>query len=265
MAHMNFLEKLNKLMIQQGLNKSTLSKACNIPYTTIDGWYKKGYEGLKLTTLRKLSDFFGVSLDFWVSTDEPSFQEVSLFPNKKSSPITLTGEHKDMIEKYDQLDGFGKSAVRSIIDVEAARMEAQQVQKEQFEDMKQNKIVRLFCYAQPVSAGTGAHLDDEDGDILDVVMNMETARADFCVRVSGHSMEPEYKNGDILLIHAQPDIEEGEDGIFVIDGAGYVKEKGPDCLISKNYNYPDIFPEEGIEIKCLGKVVNILNPYDIVR
>lgn len=186
-------------------------------------------------------------------------------PNKKSSPITLTGEHKDIIEKYDQLDGFGKSLVRSVIGYEAARIEAQQVQKEQFEDMKRNKIVRLFCYAQPVSAGTGAHLDDEDGDILDVVMNMETARADFCVRVSGHSMEPEYKNGDILLIHAQPDIEEGEDGIFVIDGAGYVKEKGPDCLISKNYNYPDIFPEEGIEIKCLGKVVDILNPYDIVN
>lgn len=39
---MDFLEKLNYLMEKNHLNKNTLSKACNIPYTTIDGWYKKG-------------------------------------------------------------------------------------------------------------------------------------------------------------------------------------------------------------------------------
>ena len=49
---MDFLEKLDYLMEENHLNKNTLSKACNIPYTTIDGWYKKGYEGLKLTSLK---------------------------------------------------------------------------------------------------------------------------------------------------------------------------------------------------------------------
>ena len=69
---MDFLEKLNYLMEKNNLNKSSLSKACNIPYTTIDGWYKKGYEGLKLTTLRKLADYFGTTLDFWASEQEDS-------------------------------------------------------------------------------------------------------------------------------------------------------------------------------------------------
>ena len=32
---------------------------------TIDGWYKRGYEGLKLPTLKKLSNYFGISLDYW--------------------------------------------------------------------------------------------------------------------------------------------------------------------------------------------------------
>lgn len=127
------------------------------------------------------------------SLDDESLSNLPIptsFSQQKSSPIAVTGEHKEMIEKYNQLDGFGKSAVRSIIDIEAARMEAQQTQQEQFEDMKRNKVIRLFCYAQPVSAGAGARLDDEDGDMLEVVMNMETARADFCVKVTGHSMEP---------------------------------------------------------------------------
>ncbi|MBD5550443.1 MAG: helix-turn-helix transcriptional regulator [Lachnospiraceae bacterium] len=74
---MDFLEKLNDLMEKNHLNKSTLSKACNIPYTTIDGWYKKGYEGLKLTTLRKLAEFFGTSLDYWASEDKEITAEKS--------------------------------------------------------------------------------------------------------------------------------------------------------------------------------------------
>lgn len=78
---MNFLEKLDYLMKKNNLNKSTLSKGCDIPYTTIDGWYKKGYEGLKLTTLRKLSKFFKTSLDFWVNDDE---EDLTLSPAQKS-------------------------------------------------------------------------------------------------------------------------------------------------------------------------------------
>lgn len=38
---MNFTEKLDSLMREKGINKSTLSKESGIPYTTIDGFYKK--------------------------------------------------------------------------------------------------------------------------------------------------------------------------------------------------------------------------------
>lgn len=68
---MDFLEKLDYLMEINHLNKSSLSKACDIPYTTIDGWYKKGYEGLKLSTLRKLANYFGTSLDYWATENNP--------------------------------------------------------------------------------------------------------------------------------------------------------------------------------------------------
>ena len=60
---MNFLERLDALMAAQHLNKSTLSQLSGVPYTTIDGLYKKGYENAKLTTLRKLAGALGVSLN----------------------------------------------------------------------------------------------------------------------------------------------------------------------------------------------------------
>ncbi|MCI8420598.1 MAG: helix-turn-helix transcriptional regulator [Oscillospiraceae bacterium] len=81
---MDFLEKLNYLMEKNHLNKSTLSKACNIPYTTIDGWYKKGYEGLKLTTLRKLADYFGTTLDYWAAESEEQLCQINLSDTQRT-------------------------------------------------------------------------------------------------------------------------------------------------------------------------------------
>ena len=87
---MDFLEKLDYLMLQNSLNKSTLSKNCGIPYTTIDGWYKKGYEGLKLTTLRKLSEYFNLPLDFWIDNSNIGLtlnkEEELLIINYRNNP-----------------------------------------------------------------------------------------------------------------------------------------------------------------------------------
>ena len=63
---MDFLEKVTYLMKRDKLNKHTLSQQSGIPYTTIDGWFKKGYESAKVSTLIKLADFFDVELDYLV-------------------------------------------------------------------------------------------------------------------------------------------------------------------------------------------------------
>lgn len=61
---MGLTDKLDKLMIEKGLNKSQLAKESDIPYTTIDGLYKKGTDNVKLSTLKKLASFFECSLDY---------------------------------------------------------------------------------------------------------------------------------------------------------------------------------------------------------
>lgn len=74
----SFLEKLDYLMSQKQLNKNLLSKESSIPYTTIDGWYKKGYEGLKLSTLKKLSNFLGVDIGYWVDENVLDFDSYKI-------------------------------------------------------------------------------------------------------------------------------------------------------------------------------------------
>ncbi len=91
---MTFLEKLDCLMEKYGLNKRTLSQKSDIPYTTIDNWYKRGYEGLKLPTLRKLNNFFNTSLDFWILDEitDPNYG--------KSNGFIVDYDEMEYIKKY---------------------------------------------------------------------------------------------------------------------------------------------------------------------
>lgn len=101
---MNFLEKLDYLMEKRSINKSKLSKMSGVPYTTIDGFYKKGYENTKLSTIRKISEALNVSLDYLFdeSSDEksPSTAETALGEELKQEIIRLAGdlspEHQDL-------------------------------------------------------------------------------------------------------------------------------------------------------------------------
>lgn len=69
---MNIEERLSNLMLNKDINRSQLSKGANIPYTTIDGIFKKGAHNIKLSTLIKLADYFNVSLDYLVGRNNPS-------------------------------------------------------------------------------------------------------------------------------------------------------------------------------------------------
>ena len=93
---MTFTEKLDALMKQNSLNKSSLSKACGIPYTTIDGWYKKGCSDLKVSSLKKLTSYFGLSLDYWLDDE---YEE-----NKKSpEPEGPEDETQEISELEEEL------------------------------------------------------------------------------------------------------------------------------------------------------------------
>lgn len=59
-----FLDLLERLMKERNINKNVLANESGIPYTTIDGWWKKGYDNIRLSTLKKLAAYFNVSLDY---------------------------------------------------------------------------------------------------------------------------------------------------------------------------------------------------------
>lgn len=80
-------------MASHGFNKHTLSMACGIPYTTIDAWYKKGYSNAKLSTIQKLADFFGVTIDY-LMREEITDMNYGLTKNTPE-PATTSSEAKE--------------------------------------------------------------------------------------------------------------------------------------------------------------------------
>ena len=117
----------------------------------------------------------------------------------------------------------------------------------------------IGLYDMPVSAGVGEFLADASR-IEDIVIpdDPRTAEADFALRINGDSMEPKYRSGDVLLIQSADTVEEGELGIFVLDGAGYFKKYGGDRLISLNPKYPPSLLKDFTDVGCCGRVVGKL-------
>lgn len=111
---MDFLDRLDSLMNARGINKNILSKESGIPYTTIDGFYKKGYENTKLSTIRKLCTYFDVTMDYLVRGE------------CTDKPFTLSNTEKQIILSYRMSDEIGKAVVLRSLGIK----ETEQIKKE---------------------------------------------------------------------------------------------------------------------------------------
>ena len=134
-----------------------------------------------------------------------------------------------------------------------------------YESAQRQAIVHTFpiqiqISMHKVSAGTGYDLEDGDAWKTIDIADTETARnADFGLEVEGDSMEPKYHNGDIILISETPAVDIGDDCVYTVNGAGYVKQYGGDRLISLNNDYDDIYfhDYDYDSIHCVGKVIGV--------
>ena len=84
-------------------------------------------------------------------------------------------------------------------------------------------------------------------------------KAEEAFRIDGDSMEPQYRDGDIVYIHKQDKIDPGEVGAFLFNGEQFLKQlilkNGTYYLRSFNENYKDIEINNDSLI-IYGKVIN---------
>lgn len=203
------------------------------------------------TSLAVIADYFGITVDQLVS-DLPLPKN----EHKKSAP-SVSDEALKVAKQYDDLDIYGKKAVKSILAVENERMSAES------DTTESNAVEMIPHYFTAAAAGYAAPIDGEDYELIPRDASVPK-KADYCIEVAGDSMEPYIKDGQRIYVQKTADIPEFSPCVWFVDGEVFVKQfctdhRGTLYLLSANPKREDanitISRDSGRTAICLGKVL----------
>ena len=112
---MDFLSKLDRLMRERKLNKHTLSQQSGIPYTTLVGLWERGKENARLSTVNRLCEFFGVSLDY-LAVDSYENPEDFVPKNPEAYIVCEDPGEIRLIAGYRSLNAAGQAAALAAVE-----------------------------------------------------------------------------------------------------------------------------------------------------
>ena len=238
---MDWLLNIKKIKKEQNLTNDTLAEKSGISIGTLNKLLSGASADPKFSTLCALSDALGVSIDEMTGR------------KKNTEPSYIK---KEYFQKNMELDEEGRDAVDRVLKREHDRTLREQAMATYSLDLPKTRTIKLYNIA--ASAGTGSYLSSSDYTNISIYSTPATDEADFAIKVYGDSMIPKFSSGDILLIKSAESVDEGEFGIFSVDGESFVKKFGVDRLISLNPAYNDIKLSEFNQIVCFGKVLGKL-------
>jgi len=238
---MSFPEQLKSARLAAGLTQSQMAQQLGVDKTTYCG-YETGRRQPDIPKLRQLASLLDVSADQLLGT---------------AGAGSVTPRELGQLRKYRLLDVHGQDLVDTILEKEYERMTRPQA----VERDDGGWVTYINCYDLAVSAGTGEPwVDAAYKTRLEVPGQLVPERAHFCVRVNGDSMEPAYRDGDIVFVERVDGcVNEGEIGIFFLNGDGYIKRLGHGELISLNPKYEPIPLYDGDTLRCQGRALGKLS------
>ena len=266
----SYLDRIKLMKNEKKMTNEQLSERTGIPLGTLSKILAGMSDSPKLSNIVAICNALDCSVEYIVSGTP-----------ENTNNYSLSGEEIRMIESYRELDSFGRDLVETVIYKEAQRAAASAVSAPQTvpsgnertsarilptmrpQGRYAGEVVRtgkraILLYELPVSAGVGVYLDEAEAESINIPDNDKTADADYALRISGNSMEPKYRDGDILLVRNADSIDVGELGIFLLDGCGFFKVFGGDRLLSLNPSYGPILLKDFADVQCKGQVVGKL-------
>lgn len=111
------------------------------------------------------------------------------------------------------------------------------------------------------AAGPSSYFDAPRSHIEQYPRGIIPQGATFAVPIAGNSMEPKFKNGATVFVQSAPRVENGEVGLFSLNGEPYIKQLVVDearhevRLHSLNPAYQDIEIHEGDYLYTFGRVL----------
>lgn len=218
--------KKNKLT-QPQLAEKLGENGIKIGYKAISSW-EKGTSEPNITTLMQICNVLQIA---------DLYEE--FFGNNPMNPLSMLNEEgKAKVLEYAELLSMSHKYDKPASILSHTR---------------QIRQFRLLA-----SAGTGNFLDSDDYDMVEVGDEVPES-ADFGIKLSGDSMEPKYVDHQVVWVHQQTVLQNGEIGIFCLNEQAFCKKISYDengtYLISLNTKYKPIQVKEEDMFTIFGKVV----------
>ncbi len=238
-------KELKELILKKFKSLRQFAEYIDIPATTINTILKRGIKNANFSN--------AISICRALDLDVDKLASGIFVPTNVTFALELTHKENRLIEKIRSLTNYEQETVEILVDRFIDNHPTLKV-----EDVPM-RYVTLPAYGYAPSAGAGNYMpDDIPQTSIQVPATAATEKADFIVKVGGHSMEPKYKDGDLVLVKKTDAIDHGKIGIFSVNGEALIKECQPNRLHSLNPAYPDIQLNDGDTVRCLGEVIGKL-------
>lgn len=238
-----------------GMEQKTLAEKLGIIGNAISNW-ERGRSRPDIALLPKIADALGVTIDeLFYRTDPHKLSPALDTQNNNSSEYKRFSKSSLMLlEQYGQLSVSHQFVVDAVVEklLEAEDMEIYDQVEEGIE------------FTKSLAAGfdPGVEFDDK-GETIYYYKEKVHPNTDCIFSVSGDSMEPEFHNGDKVMVQRYPNcgnLRPGEIGAFITRNETYIKEYQRDGLHSLNKAYKTMKFTDEDSVYIIGKVLGVLDP-----
>lgn len=208
-------------------------------------------------TCLKLSKALGVTME-WILTGEKNFNDST---SENTTNENLTSDERLLLQYYKDLTEQEKDEILGRV----TRMVSGSIftkTTQAIHDEEQKQLINVRVYSLAASAGLGNYLDEYEAyDMIGFDTDKIPHKADFGIRISGDSMEPDIRNSSIVWVKQQIQVDNGDIGIFILNGEAFCKKLNIDhkmrkvTLVSLNKKYRPIVIAEHDDLRTVGKVL----------
>lgn len=232
-----------------GMTQTEFGERLGVQKNAVSKWECGRVESISASKLKMMANMFGVTVSYLIDDDAES---------ALSDRRIMTDDAQHIGVLYDRADEKDKLLTHSVLD---KYDEGEKITAISTKQRNPGKMIEFDVFDEPAAAGLGNYLDAPQSRREQFPAFMVPNGADFCIRISGNSMEPRITDGTTVFVKHSVTIESGRVGIFVLNGSAYCKqlivdrEKKEVRLHSFNPDYADIVVTAADDLRTIGQVL----------